>query len=107
MAAKKKVLTPKSKRLAVAPPPVVTLDPEDMLIEGLRNIGLAAGVVDARGRARIYTVKYRLHNGLLPGFQRGKHWYSTLRLLRGMNQAATSKHGAHKLTAAAAEAEAV
>jgi hypothetical protein len=99
--AKKKVPTPKYVRLAVAPPPAVTLDADDMLIEGMRNIGLAAGVVDARGRARIHVVKYRLDNGLIPGFRRGKHWYTTLRLLREMNQAVKSKHGAHKLAAAA------
>jgi hypothetical protein len=81
MAAKKK-----SNRLAVAPPTTLVVDPLDQLIEGLESIGRAARIVDSKGYARKRVVKYRLENDLLPGFKRGRHWYSTLRLLTGMNE---------------------
>jgi hypothetical protein len=79
MAAAKKNIKTKNPR--TIPPTTLALDPLDKPIEGPANIGLAAGVIDHRGRPRTRVVRYRLENKLLPGFKKRRTWFTTLRML--------------------------
>jgi hypothetical protein len=72
----------KHTRTIHPPTPELVLNDEDREIAGVRNIAIAAKIVDKNGRPRIRVTKYRLLNAQIPAYKRGAYWYSTLRMLR-------------------------
>lgn len=60
------------------------LDDQDRPVWGARQIALAAGLVDSKGKPRLRATYHLLEKGLLPASKVGRSFVSTPRRLRAV-----------------------